>query len=643
MEVWYEPDPGELHRPFLAQLHEGTTMRARSGCTFAMLTALAACSGKERPFADGPSEGLGGTSAVGPTTIEPGSAGTSQQPGLGPAASDGESLEGVSIDTLSPLDDASQSGGTRGCESDAGTCTPSDAGPVPPACTPTGPRDCTSDADNDCDGQPDNSLDAICACVSGASEPCDEHTGLDGQGQCRAGLRTCVLDEVTRTTSWGACEGAVGPGAPDSCEPGNDTDCDGTPNEGCSCVDGQTQPCGSTTDTGPCQIGASSCEGGAFGQCVGAVAPAPRDSCALRGDDSNCNGVPNEGCSCIDGETQPCGPDTDVGICQRGTRTCSNGVFGQCVGDVFPAARNCRSQQDNDCDGRADNTLDNVCTCAIGQTQVCDEHPGQDGNGRCRAGQRRCEAGPGNGSSALGACTGSVGPLPRDCESSQDNDCDGRPDDTIDAVCRAPECGDGITNGDEVCDAGRNPLPQPGGCNPECTGVYASKQIRRSLDIHGSNLGGIAGADAICAGDFGQGWKALLVGSSRRATLSPFVGDGQLDWVLKPFTYYFNERNQLAWRTDDVALLGASGGEQQPLFAPLFITTPLNGGGSYPWSGYDVDWTTTADTCNSWTSTGGRDANGQFMQGSFVTETLAGIAVERCSATPYLFLLCVEQ
>lgn len=98
------------------------------------------------------------------------------------------------------------------------------------------------------------------------------------------------------------------------------------------------------------------------------------------------------------------------------------GSFGACVGAVFPAPRNCASQQDNDCDGRADNTLDNICSCTIGQTQSCGDHPGQDGNGRCRAGQRRCEAGPGNSSSAFGTCTGSIGPAPQDSCSVEGDD-----------------------------------------------------------------------------------------------------------------------------------------------------------------------------------------------------------------------------
>jgi hypothetical protein len=410
-------------------------MKARYGCTFAMLFTLAACSGKHRPFADDPIEGLGGSSGVGPTTSERESAGTSLGPGAEPTATEGEPLGGVSVETLSPPGDAVQNSGSLTCGADAATCGSPDTGQAPPACIPTGPRDCTSDADNDCDGLADNTLDDVCGCVSGTSEPCDEHTGLDGQGQCRAGLRTCLLDEVTLTSAWGECEGAVGPGDADSCAPGDDADCDGTPNEGCTCVDGATQPCGSDTNTGPCNIGTSTCVDGRFGPCIGAVAPASADSCSSRNDDSNCNGVPFDGCSCANGETQSCGM-TDTGVCQLGTRTCVNGAFGQCVGQVNPRSRDCRSPLDNDCDGRPDNVIDGVCQCSIGSSQACQTHPGQDGSGPCRAGSQQCVAGQNNSSSFFGACSGSVGPAARDCRSLQDNNCDGRADNTIDNVCQ---------------------------------------------------------------------------------------------------------------------------------------------------------------------------------------------------------------
>lgn len=295
-------------------------------------------------------------------------------------------------------------------------------------CTPRGPRDCASSLDNDCDGQPDDTIDETCRCVPASEEPCDEHAGLDGRGQCRPGSRTCVLGTGNASSDWGACQGSVGPEA--------------------------------------------------------------ADSCAVRGDDSDCDGTPNGGCPCVEGETTACGPSTDEGLCQRGTSSCLNGAFGTCQGAVFPAPRNCASPMDNDCDGRPDNTVDAVCTCVIGDTQVCGEHPGQDGVGRCVAGERRCEVGAGNATSRFGACTGSIGPAAQDSCTvpNDDSNCDGFPNagcaciagqgnapcsgDAANSRCNAQgQCGPCQTNADcsllsggrTLCAAGQCIARQPDG------------------------------------------------------------------------------------------------------------------------------------------------------------------------------------
>jgi hypothetical protein len=394
--------------------------------------------------------------------------------GLDEGASGGDSLdqEGLpAVGGLQPVDGVS-GGANASCRGDADFCaSASDAGSSVP-CVATGPRDCTSDLDNDCDGRADNTADDVCACTPESVEPCDEHPGLDGRGQCRQGSRTCVAGEGNLTSSWGACTGAVGPGEQDSCTvQGDDTDCDGTNNGGCPCIEGEARPCGPATENGICQLGTQTCASAVFGQCVsavfpaarncgseqdndcdgrpdntldnvctcaigsvqacaahpgndgngqckagsqtcegraanstsafgacaGSVGPAPQDTCA-QGNDSNCNGLTNEGCACINGNTRPCGPDTDIGACQRGAQTCVNGAFGQCQGAVFPAARNCESQQDNDCDGRPDNTIDNVCECVPGQGNApCSADAN---NSRCD-GQGQCVACQTNGDCSL--------------------------------------------------------------------------------------------------------------------------------------------------------------------------------------------------------------------------------------------------
>ncbi len=356
-----------------------------------MLVTLVACSGKHRPFAGTPIEGSSGSSGTGVPPVEE-SDETSPASPAEPAATGGEPLGGATVDTLSRPDDSVQGSESLGCQAEAAACARPDAGPIPAACAPTGPRDCTSDKDNDCDGQPDSAVDDVCRCVPGMAEPCGEHPGVDGRGQCRAGIRTCVATEGNVSSDWGACEGSQGPQEADSCVPGDDGDCDG---------------------------------------------------------------FPNEGCDCVDGFTQPCGPPTELGVCQRGTQTCVNGLFAPCLGAVFGTARDCRSQQDNDCDGRPDSTIDNVCTCTVGDTRVCGDHPGQDGNGRCRAGQRRCEAGLNNASSFFGACIGSVEPLLQDSCANEGDDanCNGVNNDG---------CGCIVGQGNGPCSEDAN--------NPRCNG-----------------------------------------------------------------------------------------------------------------------------------------------------------------------------
>jgi hypothetical protein len=229
-------------------------------------------------------------------------------------------------------------------------------------------RDCTSTADNNCDGMPDNTVDAVCACTLAAARPCDDHPGKDGTGRCKAGSQTCVIAADKKTSSWGTCSGSVGPTSADTCVAGND---------------------------------------------------------------DNCNGVPNEGCACVAGTTQPCGPAANVGICKRGTQTCTAGTWGACTGAVSAAARDCTSSADNNCDGIPDNTVDATCACPSGGSQACGQHPGKDGNGPCKAGSQSCVVAADKKSSAWGSCIGAVGPASADtCGPTSDENCNGIPHDS---------------------------------------------------------------------------------------------------------------------------------------------------------------------------------------------------------------------
>ena len=293
-------------------------------------------------------------------------------------------------------------------------------------------RDCSSALDNDCDNLPDNTVDDTCQCLADTKEPCQTHPGFDGNGLCHAGERSCLLAADKLSSEWGECTGAVG--------------------------------------------------------------PVVSDSCTLKGDDSDCDGTPNGGCVCVEGDIVNCGPPAEVGICKFGKATCVNNAYSACVGATIKKDRDCTSALDNDCDGEKDNTVDAVCTCTIGDIQACLEHPELDDIGICKAGEQTCVAGAGNRSSAFNTCTGSQGPLPRSCSSSGDNDCDGIPDNTVDTTCACTvgtvaECTTALLGN---CRAGLQPCMVIGAGTGFSACVGAQPKATDSCTI--------AGDDATCDG-----------------------------------------------------------------------------------------------------------------------------------------------
>lgn len=247
-------------------------------------------------------------------------------------------------------------------------------------------------------------------CVPSAVRSCGE-AGL--LGTCATGTQSCSSDG-----KWGSC--SVTPKPKDACVTGNDDSCNGVANEGCGCVIGAERPCAGAM--GNCVSGKQTCPDGNWSAC--SIAPKTQDTCTP-GDDANCNGKPNEGCVCTSGATQACGP-TAVGNCKPGTSTCSGGAWGACVGAVVATARDCTSGLDNDCNGIADNTLDGVCQCSPTHTQACTSHPALAGKGICKAGSQTCVASSAKTSSSWGTCAGEVVPATRNCSATNaDNDCNG--------------------------------------------------------------------------------------------------------------------------------------------------------------------------------------------------------------------------
>jgi len=150
------------------------------------------------------------------------------------------------------------------------------------------------------------------------------------------------------------------------------------------CTPGATQD----RDCGDCGLETRTCGGdgtwGVFGPCTGEGDCSPGDvegrPCDGGAEQRTCEATcvwsaygPCEG-GCASGETEPCygGPaDTqDVGLCTGGTRTCTDGVWGDCEGAVLPSYELCSDGQDNDCDGAID-AADTNCSTAIPPDKGC--------------------------------------------------------------------------------------------------------------------------------------------------------------------------------------------------------------------------------------------------------------------------------
>lgn len=351
--------------------------------TLAALVALQSC-GTEREFPGG-SGGSAGSAVTANDAGETSHAGRANSGGdgaAGQACEPGlvelcyESPEGESYGELPEKAAGSCKIGMRICGTSSvwGSC----MGAVAPAPADT----CAPGNDDNCNGVPNED----CACEAGEMRAC----GTD-EGECQQGQQACAED-----LRWGPCEGEIIAEATDTCDEGNDANCDGAANTGCECINGTSRDCGS--NTGNCSTGTQTCVNGVWSaECVGEVGPKTKDACDPKGDDADCDGVPNEDCACTAGDTQPCGNCGTLSCQSDGTWSTECEGSGVCSpGDVDTdsvACGNCGSQSrrrtcDDECSyggwtnvgsclgsgpckvGDADETRSVACgNCSSGQQQ----------------------------------------------------------------------------------------------------------------------------------------------------------------------------------------------------------------------------------------------------------------------------------
>lgn len=257
--------------------------------------------------------------------------------------------------------------------------------------------------------------------------------GTEGVGECRVGSQKCINGQ------WGPCEGETIP-AEDVCD-ALDNDCDGLADEEIG-----SETCG----MGNCQVTVETCVNGVSTPCVPGTGN-PTEECD--GADDNCDGQVDEGCSCTNGQTQPCyaGPSgtQNTGICKSGTQTCAGGAWGACNGQVLPGTELCNNT-DDDCDGAKDEgNPESGGTCSTGLL------------GPCAAGLTSCQNG-------VKVCVGTTAPSTEVCD-GVDNNCngpadDGNPGSGLPCSTNLPgPCAPGITSctgGSIVCNGNVQPSPE---------------------------------------------------------------------------------------------------------------------------------------------------------------------------------------
>ena len=200
-----------------------------------------------------------------------------------------------------------------------------------------------------------------------------------------------------------------------------------------------------------------------------------------------------------------------------------------------------------------------------------------------------------------------------------------------------PFCGDGTRQpAQEACDDGTNAGATTGEC-VDCLGL-----VTQELTIRDSSTGSsdgrfgsgdvIAFADGLCA-HLGNYQAMFADGVGRRATTTPYVGNGQLNWVLHAFTAYYNIMGEHVWTTDDSALLGVRDGAPAPLLHAIDSTNAV-------WTGMSADHTTTTDSCIGWTSNLMMDL-GSIGNSGRVNEGFLEVGLNACDLVRGVY--CAEQ
>lgn len=245
--------------------------------------------------------------------------------------------------------------------------------------------------------------------------------------------------------------------------------------------------------------------------------------------------------------------------------------------------------------------------------------------------------------------TGTTGPGPGCGDGKLDDgeECDEGPENggsDCTETCTVVSCGDEVVSAGEVCDDGDENGTNLGDCAPDCSKLVDAKVITLSFNYsQNGDMGGdmaVDTADSRCEAAGFTGYRALFSdGVNRRATVTPYVGDGQIDWVLSPWTRYLRGDGDLVWVTDASGLLGVENGMPASLLAPINGTTYI----ASSVTGMRQNWVAYTDNnCFGWASSGsGAHYRGDpyAVSGDFLDDE--NLVPNSCASSSLVY--CVEQ
>ena len=264
--------------------------------------------------------------------------------------------------------------------------------------------------DEDCDGV----VNEDCTCTPGESRTCADAMGVAQPGICGMGTQTCRVNGAM--VEWGPC--SISPQTEICDMARSDENCNGVANENCACYIGESRGCRNAAGVpllGACRLGLQTCSANAMGSVWSACSVTPGvEVCDAGNVDEDCDGLNNEGCSCVSGTTQQYSPQT--GRCIGSSRTCSGGMWGPY--SYLPTPEVTCNTLDEDCNGPANDTPSGPCYSGPAGTL---------NRGICRGGTRMC-------SGARDVCAGETVPGSEVCD-GVDNNCDGASDNIAARYC----------------------------------------------------------------------------------------------------------------------------------------------------------------------------------------------------------------